>query len=43
MFEQNVGDGANIFVIIVAVIVGFVAAISYVDHKKTTEKQEKKD
>lgn len=42
MFEQNVGDGANLFVIIVAVIVGFVAAMGFLDKMKTT-KNEKKD
>lgn len=41
MFEQNVGDGANLFVTIVAVIVGFVAAISYVDYIRTSKKQDK--
>ena len=35
MFEQIVGDGANLFVTIVAVLVGFVAAIGFVDFKKT--------
>jgi uncharacterized membrane protein YuzA (DUF378 family) len=40
MFEQNVGDGANIFVTIVAVIVGFAAAMGYIDYKKTTKKQD---
>jgi hypothetical protein len=42
MFEQNVGDGANLFVTIVAVIIGFAAAMGYIDHRKTTKKQEDK-
>lgn len=42
MFEQNVGDGANIFVTIVAVIVGFAAAMGYIDYNKKTKKQEDK-
>jgi len=42
MFEQNVGDGANIFVTIVAVIIGFAAAMGYIDFKKTTQKGEDK-
>jgi hypothetical protein len=42
MFEQNVGDGANLFVIIVAVIVGFVAALSYLDFLKTKRNENKK-
>lgn len=43
MFEQNVGDGANIFVTIVAVIIGFAAAMGFIDFKRTTRKQEHKD
>jgi hypothetical protein len=39
MFEQNVGDGANLFVIIVAVIVGFAAAMGYVDFQKTKKEE----
>jgi general stress protein CsbA len=41
-FNQNVGDGANLFLIIIAVIVGFVAGLSYVDKLKTEKEQEKK-
>lgn len=40
MFHQNVGDGANIFVIIVAVIIGFAASMGYVDYLKTKRKGE---
>lgn len=40
MFEQNVADGANLFVLIVAVIIGFGAALGYVDFQKT-KKEEK--
>jgi len=43
MFEQNVGDGANIFVIIVAVIVGFISAVGYLDYLRHTKNHEKKD
>ncbi len=43
MFEQNIADGANVFITIVAVIVGFAAAMGYLDYKKKTEKQEHKD
>ena len=42
MFEQVIGNGANIFITIVAVIVGFVAALSYVDFLKV-KKDEKED
>jgi hypothetical protein len=42
MFQQFVCDGANIFIAIVAVIVGFAVGMGYSDYVKTT-KQEKKD
>jgi len=42
MFDQVVGEGANIFITIVAVLVGFFAAISYVDFVKV-KKEEKND
>jgi len=34
MFHQYIGDGANVFIAIVAVIIGFVAALGYVDFLK---------
>ena len=40
MFEQYLADGANIFIAIVAVIIGFVAALGYVDFLKTTGKKD---
>ena len=40
MFEQVVGSGANIFLIIVAVLFGFVNALAYVDMKKVKKEQE---
>jgi hypothetical protein len=42
MFEQYTASGANIFIAIVAVLIGFAAAIGYVDFQKT-KKQEKKN
>lgn len=42
MFQQYIGDGANIFIAIVAVIIGFATALGYVDYLKT-KKQENKD
>lgn len=42
MFEQNIGDGANLFITIVAVIIGFVSALAFLDLRKTA-KNEKKD
>jgi len=40
MFDQVIGDGANLFIIIVAVLIGFASALGYVDFKKT-KKEEK--
>ena len=42
MFEQYIGDGANLFITIVAVIIGFAAALGYIDFLKT-KKEEKKE
>ncbi|WP_262899196.1 hypothetical protein [Dawidia cretensis] len=42
MFQQFIGDGANIFIAIVAVLVGFATALGYVDFLKV-KKDEKKD
>ncbi len=43
MFHQYIGSGANVFIAIVAVIIGFVAAVGYTDFLKTTKEEEKKD
>ena len=43
MFQQYIGDGANLFIAIVAVLVGFATAIGYVDFLKTKKEQGKKD
>ena len=37
LFTQIVGDGANLFVVIVAIVVGFVGGLSYVDKVRTEE------
>ena len=42
MFHDYVGSGANIFIAIIAVLVGFAAASGYIDFKKV-KKAEKKD
>ncbi len=42
-FEQNVGDGANLFVIIVAIIIGFVSAVGFLDKRKVTKDQQKEE
>lgn len=35
MYEQVIGDGANLFITIVAILIGFAAALGYVDFLKT--------
>ncbi len=40
MFEQIVGSGANAFLIIIAVVVGFVSALGFIDSKKTEKENE---
>lgn len=42
MFEQYIGDGASTFITIIAVLIGFGAALGYLDFLKT-KKEEKKD
>jgi phage host-nuclease inhibitor protein Gam len=42
MFQQFIGDGANIFIAIVAVVIGFATAMGYVDFLRT-KKEQKKD
>jgi hypothetical protein len=42
MFEQFIGDGANVFIAIVAVLIGFATSLGYIDYLKT-KKEEKKD
>ena len=42
MFEQVVGSGANLFLIIVAVLFGFVNALAYVDAVRVKKDQEEK-
>lgn len=39
MFHQFIGDGANVFIAIAAVIVGFLAALALVDFRKTTKNE----
>ncbi|MBL7846209.1 MAG: hypothetical protein JNL40_01980 [Cyclobacteriaceae bacterium] len=40
MFYQVVGDGANLFVLIVAIIIGFVNALAFVDAEKVKKEEE---
>jgi hypothetical protein len=39
LFTQIVGDGANLFMVIVAIVIGFVGGLSYVDKVRTEEKE----
>ena len=43
MFEQVVGNGANLFLIIVAVLIGFMNALAYHDMIKVKKEQEEKE
>jgi len=43
MFHQFIGDGASIFITIVAVVVGFAAALGYTDFLKTKKEGKKED
>jgi hypothetical protein len=43
MFHQFLGDGANIFIAIVAVLIGFATALGYVDFLKTKRERKKED
>ncbi len=42
MFNQYIGDGANLFIAIVAVLIGFATALGYVDFLKTNKDQKDK-
>jgi len=41
MFDQVVGNGANLFVIIVAVLIGFATAIGFINFQKTKREDPK--
>jgi uncharacterized membrane protein (DUF106 family) len=40
MINQVVGDGANLFILIVAILIGFINALAYIDMKKVKKEQE---
>lgn len=42
MFQQFLADGGNLFIAIVAVLVGFAAAMGYTDFLKTKEEEQGK-
>ena len=39
MFEPPIGDGANTFVWIVCIIIGFVAGVGFLDFRKVGKKK----
>jgi hypothetical protein len=39
MFNQVVGSGANAFLVIIACLAGFVAALSYVDYQRVKKEE----
>ncbi len=41
--EQYIGDGANLFITIVACIIGFGAAVSLIDFQKTKKEEPSDD
>lgn len=43
MFEDYIGPGADAFIAIVAVIVGFVAAMGYIDFLRINRKDKKEE
>ncbi len=43
MFQQYVGSGADLFILIVAVIFAFVNALAYLDYQKTKKEQKNLD
>jgi hypothetical protein len=43
MFQQFIGDGASLFITIVAVLVGFATALGYIDFMKTKKEGKNED
>lgn len=39
MIDQVVGNGANLFILIVALLIGFVNALAFVDYQKVKKEQ----
>ncbi|HZY81394.1 MAG TPA: hypothetical protein VFE50_17850 [Cyclobacteriaceae bacterium] len=42
-FDQVIGSGANAFILIITVVVGFVSALSFIDSKKTMKENEQNE
>lgn len=43
MFEQYIGDGASTFITIIAVLIGFGAALGYLDFLKVRKEHKNED
>ena len=43
MFNQVVGSGANAFLIIIAVLAGFVGGLAYTDYLKQKKKEQEEN
>ncbi len=41
MFQQYTGDGVNVFIAIVAAIIGFAVAMGVIDFRKVNKEQKK--
>ncbi len=41
-FDQVAGDGANLFILIVGIIFGFMNALAYVDSQRVKKEQDEK-
>ena len=39
MFEQFIGDGADVFITITAIVIGLAVALGFMDFKKTKEEE----
>jgi hypothetical protein len=41
-FDQVIGSGANIFLLIIAILFGFVNALAFVDARRVKKEQEER-
>lgn len=42
MFEQVVSDGVNLFITIVAIVIGFVSALGFIDERRNRKSEDKR-
>jgi hypothetical protein len=40
IFNQIIGDGANLFILIVAIVIGFAGGMGYTDYVRTKKEEE---